>query len=175
MRLGHIITAPFILKYVTAELYAGRFCPSACELTLNYVTYNDTDAWLSRKVRACISGLRTTSLYLCFDQFCERETDINDWIQDQSPWCEEHAGVTLPTFHDVVDKWSLSEKAAVKRLSVEEAMNSTVQFDVIIPYTTFFHRAFTTLVSCTIHGEVGTTNGTKDAAFSQYDMHRVYG
>lgn len=146
MRFGHFFVTSYAINYVTATLYNGKFCPLACELTLNYVTFNDTDAWLSKKVQSCKSALRATSLYLCFDRFCERETDIDVWIQGQRPWCEQHAAIILPAFHDIVDKWSSDDKAAARRLEVEEALNLTTQNDVIIPSDAFFHRAFVTMV-----------------------------
>ncbi|KAL6704881.1 hypothetical protein ACN47E_007564 [Coniothyrium glycines] len=158
MRYRSLVITVYTLGHVAAS-YVGRFCPLACELTLNYVTFNDSDTWLSRKVQACRSGLRTESLYLCFDQFCKYEEDIEQWIQGQSTWCEEHAGITLPGFHDVIDTWSPSGKAAVKRLSLEEATNTSVISEIVIPYETFFERAFTTM----------------DVAFWEYDIHRVYG
>jgi hypothetical protein len=147
MRIKSTVCTSCAVAHVATSLYAGKFCPLACELTLNYATFNDTDAWLSRKVRSCRSNLRTSSLYLCFDQFCDGDKEAEAWIQEQTLWCEEHAGVTLPAFHDIVDRWSSSSKADVRRVGAEEAMKLPMLNEVVIPYNAFFARAYTTMAS----------------------------
>jgi hypothetical protein len=134
------------LIHVASALFAGRFCPLACDLTLNYATFNDTDAWLSKKVRSCRSELRITSLYLCFAEYCADDGETEKWIEDQSPWCDEHAGVTLPPYHDVVDRWTSDERAGLRKLEAEVALSYPVLNEVVVPEEHFFNRAFTTLV-----------------------------
>ncbi|KAF1937043.1 ferric-chelate reductase [Clathrospora elynae] len=158
--LVHVISFTILaLANVTIALYSGKYCPLACETSISYLTFNDTDPWLSRKVRSCRSELRITSLYLCFDEYCEEDRDITRWIVDQSPWCDEHAGVTLPSFHDVVDRWTSDDKVGVMRLHADEALVFPRMSKVVIPDGRFFERAFTTM----------------EAAFWEYEIHLVYG
>ncbi|KAH6625641.1 ferric-chelate reductase-like protein [Boeremia exigua] len=145
---------------VAAALFSGKWCPRACDLTLGYATFNDTDPWLSRKVRQCRSDLRITSMYLCFDEFCSLEDrEVPKFIAEHSEWCDEHAGVTLPSFHDVIARWSPEERAKLPRHSADEADTWPVLNTVVLPESDFFRRAITTL----------------DAAFYEYDIHLVYG
>ncbi|KAH8724234.1 ferric-chelate reductase-like protein [Phaeosphaeriaceae sp. PMI808] len=146
------------LLHVTYSTYSGRFCPLSCDLILNYATFNDTDAWLSKKVRSCRSELRITSLYLCFAEYCKDDAQ-EKWIRDESLWCDENAGVTLPPFHDVVDHWTPPDRAAMTRLDAEKAMTWPVLGEVVLPEAHFFDRAFT----------------TADVAFYQYELHLIYG
>lgn len=136
------------LTNVVHALRSGKWCPRACELTLNYATFNDTDPWLSRKVRQCRSNLRITSLYLCFDEFCDpHDGEVPRFIAGNREWCDEHAGVTLPPFHEVVDQWGSGERARLPKYSLEKAVTWPVLNRAVLPETAFFERAFTTLVS----------------------------
>jgi hypothetical protein len=131
--------------HVTNAAYSGKFCPSACDLTLNYATFTDTDPWLAKKVRSCRSDLRTTSLYLCFAKYCEDDSSLQ-WIEEAIPWCSEHAGVTLPDLHNIVDKWSEQEKAAIRRMGATEAKAFPVLDEITLPDAQFLGQAFTTMV-----------------------------
>jgi hypothetical protein len=131
---------------VAHALYSGKYCPLACQTSVNYVTFNDTDPSLSRRIRACRSELRVTSLYLCFEEFCTQDGETEKWIENQKPWCEEHANVTLPPFHDVVDRWTRDDKAKVRRLDAEEALGFPSVDEVVIPSDVLLRRAFTTMV-----------------------------
>lgn len=136
------------LANVVAALRSGKWCPRACDLTLNYATFNDTDAWLSRKARQCRSDLRITSLYLCFDEFCDpSDGEVTKFIAENSEWCDEHAGVTLPPFHNVVDHWSPEDRARLPQYSVEKAITWPVLNTSVLPEISFLERAFTTLVN----------------------------
>lgn len=132
--------------HVTDALFSGEFCPSACDLTLNYVTFNDTEPWLSKKIRSCRSGLRVTSSYLCFNQYCADDGSGANWIAEQNLWCEKHAGVRLPDFHDVVGNWTEHDVASIRRLDVDEAKSSPVINQVVLPESHFLDRAFITMV-----------------------------
>lgn len=135
------------LSNVANALRSGKWCPGACDLTLGYATFNDTDPWLSRKVRQCRSELRVTSLYLCFDEFCNlNDGEVPTHIAEISEWCDERAGVTLPPFHDVVDRWTSKDRAALPRYGAEKAAKWPVLNTVVLPENAFFERAFTTLV-----------------------------
>ena len=137
----------FTLTDVVSALRSGKWCPRACELTLNYATFNDTDPWLSRKVRQCRSDLRIVSLYLCFDEFCSLEDGkVSEYIADSSEWCDEHAGITLPPFHQTVDGWTPEDRAQVPRLSAAQAVTWPVLNTTVLPEHDFLERAFTTLV-----------------------------
>jgi hypothetical protein len=146
MRSYHFFAAALTLAYVTSATYSGQYCPSACETCINYVSFNDTDPGLSRKVRSCRSELRITSIYLCFDEFCKQDGQTEEWIKGQSAWCDEYANVTLPSFQDVLGQWSPVEKAEVKRISADEALKFPLEDEVVIPDLRLFDRAFTTMV-----------------------------
>jgi hypothetical protein len=142
-------TALFILGLTNLAdaLRSGKWCPRACDFTLNYATFNDTDPWLSSKVRQCRSGLRITSLYLCFDEFCDpNDGQVSKFIAEESEWCDEHAGVTLPQFHDVVDHWSSEERMHLPRQSAGKAADWPALNTAVLPEADFLGRAFTTLV-----------------------------
>ncbi|KAF2852580.1 ferric-chelate reductase-like protein [Plenodomus tracheiphilus IPT5] len=159
MRLQSISLATCVFANVAAALRSGKYCPVACDTTLNYATFNDTDSWLSRKVRSCRSDLRITSLYLCFDEYCKDDGFKLEYIEEQSRWCDEHAGVTLPEYHELVDRWKSDRTHVVARLSAEYAFKWPVLEVVVIPDLSLFERAFTTI----------------EAAFQAYELHLVYG
>jgi hypothetical protein len=156
------------LTNVADALRSGKWCPRACELTLNYATFNDTDPWLSRKVRHCRSNLRVTSLYICFDEFCDlSDGEVPKFIAENSEWCEEHAGVTLPPFHEVVDHWSPEQRAQLPEHNAEKAVTWPVLSTVVLPEASFLDRAFTTLVSSlTSHCSCVTLIGSRMLLFS---------
>jgi hypothetical protein len=138
------------LENVAGALHSGKWCPRACDLTLGYATFNDTDPWLSRKVRQCRSELRVTSLYLCFDEFCKlNDGEVANYIAETSEWCDEHAGVTLPPFHNVVDRWTPDDRAQLQRFTAEKAFKWPVLNNVVLPDKAFFERGITTLVGTT--------------------------
>lgn len=139
------LTFCYLWNVATAS-YLGEWCPVACETTLGYATFNDTDVWLSRKVRSCRSNLHVTSLYLCFDEYCEDDGSKEEWIDEQSSWCDVHAGTTLPDYQTVVDCWKSEAKKNVTRLSADAAMKWPVLSHFVIPDAGFFERAFTTTV-----------------------------
>jgi hypothetical protein len=132
--------------HVISALYSGSFCPGACDFTLNYATFNDTEPQLSKKVRSCRSELRITSVYLCFAQYCEDDGAREQWIRDGSEWCHTHAGVALPDFHEVVDRWTAPDIARVRRLDADEAMSFPRLLELALPDADFYERAFTTMV-----------------------------
>ncbi|CAN9252134.1 unnamed protein product [Alternaria sp. RS040] len=159
MRALSISIILYTLANVAQSLYSGKFCPLACETTINYVTFNDTDPSLSRKFRACQSDLRVTSLYLCFEEFCKRDGHIEEQIESRNLWCEAHANITLPSFHDVVDRWAPDQRGKIRRLQAEEALEFPSIDEVVIPSDMLVKRAFTTM----------------DAADWEYKIHLVYG
>ncbi|KAF1917219.1 ferric-chelate reductase-like protein [Ampelomyces quisqualis] len=158
MRIPLGLFSLLALLHVTDAAYSGKFCPSACDFTLSYATFNDTDSWLAKKVQSCRSDLRVTSLYLCFAQYC-KDVSILQWIREQSSWCSEHAGVALPDFHDIVDNWSQEEREAIRRLDATKAKSFPVLGQITIPDAQFIDRAYATM----------------DVAFRQYDLHLLYG
>ncbi|KAJ4983319.1 ferric reductase like transmembrane component [Stagonosporopsis vannaccii] len=160
----HIVWCMLLLLFgfadVTVALRSGKWCPRACDLTLGYATFNDTDPWLSRKVRQCRSDLRINSLYLCLDEFCSlQDGEVPKFIAENNEWCDEHAGITLPSFHDIVERWTPEDRTQLPRHSAEKAVTWPILTTVVLPEDDFFQRAFTTL----------------DAAFYEYDIHLVYG
>ncbi|KAI4947095.1 hypothetical protein J4E86_008719 [Alternaria arbusti] len=159
MRTSSISIILYTLTGASHALYSGKYCPLACETGVNYVTFNDTDPSLSSKIRGCQSELRLTSLYLCFDEFCIQDGQTEKWIENQKPWCEAHANITLPSFRDVLDQWTPDDKARVTRLAAEKALKFPTIDEVVIPSDELVRRAFTTM----------------EAAFWEYEIHLVYG
>ncbi|KAI4637352.1 hypothetical protein J4E83_000167 [Alternaria metachromatica] len=159
MRTSSISIILYTLTGASHALYSGKYCPLACETGVNYVTFNDTDPSLSSKIRGCQSELRVTSLYLCFDEFCIQDSQTEKWIENQNPWCEAHANITLPSFRDILDQWTPDDKARVTRLSAEKALRFPTIDEVVIPSDELVRRAFTTM----------------EAAFWEYEIHLVYG
>lgn len=94
--------------------------------------------------------MRVTSLYLCFDDFCNLDDgEIPKFIAENSEWCDEHAGVTLPPLHNVVNHWTPDEKARLPRYNAEDAFEWPILTTVVLPDKVFFERGFTTLVGST--------------------------
>ena len=90
--------------------------------------------------------MRVTSLYLCFGEFCKRDGHIEEWIESQNLWCEAYANITLPSFHDVVDRWTPDERGKIRRLQAEEALEFPSIDEVVLPSDMLVKRAFTTMV-----------------------------
>jgi len=146
MRVHTVFVTLYSLIHVAQARYSGKYCPLACETVSNYATYNDTDPLLPRQARACRSKFRITSIYLCADEYCLQHTDIERWTKEKSPWCDEHANITLPTFQEVVDGWTADAKGNVRRIHAAEALEFPSLNEVVIPDPQFFDRAYTTMV-----------------------------
>ncbi|EMD63374.1 hypothetical protein COCSADRAFT_143289 [Bipolaris sorokiniana ND90Pr] len=144
---------------VTYDFYTGHDCPLSCETTINYVTFNDSNPLLPWKVNACRSDLRITSLYLCFDEFCQRDGAVASWIETQSLWCSHNTNVTLPSLQHVLDQWSPEAKNKVERLSATNALEFPSLNHLVIPEHDLFKRAYTTV----------------ETANWEYKIHLVYG
>ncbi|KAF2027571.1 ferric-chelate reductase-like protein [Setomelanomma holmii] len=112
----------------------------------------------SGKVQSCRSQLRIASLYLCFEQYCKDDGGKENWIAGESVWCDEHAGVMLPSYHDVLDRWTPHNQDKVKTMGTEMAMSFPVLGEVVVLDASFFDRAFKTI------------NGS----LRQYDLHLAY-
>jgi hypothetical protein len=78
--------------------------------------------------------------------------EVSKFIAETSEWCDEHAGVTLPPFHDVVDEWSPEKRAQLPEYAAEKAFKWPVLNTVVLPDEEFFERGFTTLVRATVLG-----------------------
>jgi hypothetical protein len=130
----------------TTSLHAGKYCPQACEAVLGYITFNDTDAGLSRKVRQCRSEMRITSIYLCFEAYCRSDDgEPGKWIDDQARWCLKHADNVLPDYHDVIDPWTPDRMATIRRFNSSKALLFPTFDNIAIPDERFFDAAFATL------------------------------
>jgi hypothetical protein len=138
--LGTICDAVYALR-------SGRHCFGGCELTLDYVNFNDTDPSLSRKRRSCQSMLHTISLFLCIDNYCTaggRER----WLRTSNETCETTTNETLPPFK-IIDTWSSEDVARLRRLRAEEGMWNSEPLllgEIVIPDEAFFERGYKTLV-----------------------------
>ncbi|KAF2105447.1 ferric-chelate reductase-like protein [Lophiotrema nucula] len=138
-------------------LKSGKHCLSACELNLNYVTFNDADAKVSFKVKACQSRLRAASLYLCFAEYCTQD-GRDEWLREENTGCQRLANLTLPPF-DIVSNYTPEDVARVRRLPADRGSSGIILNEVVIPDANFFDRAFQTLV----------------AAYFEVDIHVTYG
>lgn len=171
---------------VAHALYAGEYCPLACETTINYVTFNDTPPSSSWLVNRCRSDMHITSVYLCFDEFCTRDGAIADWIKTQSSACYQTANVTLPPLQRVLQHWQPHEKAKVERLRAQQALKFPSLSHMVIPEHAFFQRALSTVVSRRARVDasrpgripmyLGNTNcDAQETAAWEYKIHLVYG
>lgn len=126
-----------------SALGTGKWCFAGCELNLNYVDFNDTDPG-SKKVRSCKSALRATSLYLCIDEYCVAKGH-GEWLQEGNATCQRLADVSLPPY-DIIAGYSPEDRARIKRLTAEEALEFPKLGKLVLPDASFFERAYRTLV-----------------------------
>jgi hypothetical protein len=137
---------------VAARKWPGKYCLDGCDLTLNYVDFNDTNSALSKKSRTCRSVLHAKSLYLCIDAYCDNEDDKNIWLMNVNDTCKTTSGEPMPPW-SVIEDYTPEEVAKLRRLRAEEGMWNSKNpplNEVVIPEGTFFERAFRTLVCCHI-------------------------
>lgn len=155
-------------------LRSGKWCFGGCETVVNYATFNDTGTGTgSKKARSCEGILRATSLYLCIDEYC-KESGRTAWLQDANNTCIQRVNATLPPY-GIIDQFGPEERSRFKRLSADEAFTWPTLNEVVIPDEGFFERAFTTLVRDLIVFPRDLSKAYQDAAFFEYDVHRVYG
>jgi hypothetical protein len=136
----------------TAPLHSGKYCPQSCESIFNYITFNDTDAGLSWKIRKCRSELSVTAIYLCDYTHCRSEDgEVENWISTWRTWCLQHSGNELPDYHDVVDQWTAGEIAEIRRFNATEAVSFPTVKELTLPDDEFFENAFNTLGTATTY------------------------
>ncbi|KAF1961944.1 ferric-chelate reductase-like protein [Byssothecium circinans] len=145
--------------FTANALRSGKWCFEGCELSLNYAEFTDVNTTLgSHKTRACQSRLRSASLYLCVDEFCE-DTGREEWMEGVNQTCRRLANVELPPY-EIIDEYPKDGgREGIKRLSADEAFSFPKVGEVVIPEGRLFVRAFETL----------------EAAYYQVDIHVVYG
>jgi hypothetical protein len=129
--------------HVADTLKAGKYCFAGCDLTLNYVGFNDTSS-VPKRMASCQSKLRALSLYLCIDEYCSDE-GRGDWLQGTNDTCQWSANASLPPY-SIVAEYGPEERAALKRLSADEAFSQPTLGEEVLPDEPFFQRAFDTLV-----------------------------
>ena len=160
MRQGLLLLFLFGASNAASNLRTGTHCFDACDLTLNYVDFNDTDRSLSKKVRTCGSVFHASSLYLCADVYCE-ENGREEWLAGANKTCEETVGERLPSW-SVIEEYTEEDVAGLRRLRAEEGLwdsEKVVLGEVVIPDQDFFGRAFRTI----------------DYAWFEMDIHWTYG
>lgn len=138
----------FILTKSTVVAYkpTGKYCPQSCEITLDYVSFNDTDAGLSKKIRHCRSDKHITSVYICLNTYCQSyNADIAQWLDEQDTWCYQHDKQHLPDYHDVIGSWSPEQIAQIRRFDYTESQSWPVFDTVVLPNDSLFERTFSTL------------------------------
>ncbi|KAF2279748.1 uncharacterized protein EI97DRAFT_413032 [Westerdykella ornata] len=147
-------------RHVAAAVRRGGHCFDACDLTLTYLDFNDTDRALSKKSRTCQSALHATSLYLCIDEHCV-EDGREEWLDGVNGTCQNAAGISIPPW-TIIDTFTPEDRAHVRRLKAEEGMwysRGPPLNEVVLPDDDFFDRAFKTL----------------EFAFFEIDTHWLYG
>lgn len=131
-------------------LRAGRWCFEGCETNINYVEFNDTDLAIgSHKSRACHSQLRVSSLYLCIQELCEAD-GREAWLNQANDSCLKLANASLPSYDDVLSKYSQDQRQRIRRLSADQAFTRPLLGEVVIPEVSFHERASSTLVGLMI-------------------------
>lgn len=145
--LLHLLLFFLETSYAAATIkWPGKYCFDACDLTLNYVDFNDTNSALSKK-RTCQSVLHAKSQYLCIDLYCDNE-GRDGWLRNVNETCKRTVGQPIPPW-SVIDEFPPEEVSRLRRLRAEEAMWNTRNpplNEVVIPEEAFFKRAFKTLV-----------------------------
>jgi predicted ferric reductase len=146
---------------VAVALRSGKYCFEGCDLTLAYVTFNDSNAAAgSKKIRTCLNELHWTSLYLCFHEYCN-DAGRDLWIAEQNDRCLRLGNVSVPSY-SIIDEYSPEDVAGLRRLRAGEGMwdsEPMVLSEAALPDQPFFERAFKTL----------------DYAFFEVDTHWAYG
>lgn len=160
MRRNLLLSALLAITDVTAALRSGKHCFGGCDLTLNYIDFNDTGPSLSKKIRSCRSVLHAQSVYLCYAVYCGEE-GRGEWLRGLNETCEATVGENIPPW-SVVEDYAQDDIARVRRLHADEASweRKPPPFgEVVIPDGAFFERAFKTL----------------DYAWFEVDTHWAYG
>jgi hypothetical protein len=129
--------------HVVNALRTGKYCFSGCELTLNYLHFNDVGA-ASEKEASCQSKLRAASLYLCIDGYCGGQ-GREEWLRGKNETCRQLANTPIPPY-SLVAEITPEERAALRRVSADEAFAHPMLGEIVVPDETLFERAFTTLV-----------------------------
>lgn len=146
MHRNFLLSSILAIPYVTAALRSGKHCFGGCDLTLNYIDFNDTEPGLSKKIRSCRSVLHATSVYLCYDVYCE-EDGREQWLRGLNETCEKTVGESMPGW-SVVEGLTDEDIERVRRLRADEAswQRRPPPFgEVALPDEVFFDRAFMTL------------------------------
>lgn len=143
--VAFVLLQLLLTQYTSAHvaLRSGEWCFGGCDTVINYANFNDTGPG-SKKARSCESTLRTTSLYLCIDEYCT-DTGRTAWLQNANRTCSQKNNITLPPYN-IIDRYTPEERAGIKRLSAEEAFTWPTLNEIVIPDDDIFERAFTTMV-----------------------------
>ena len=148
MRYGtRLLLFLFGTGHLAGAVKRSDFCLNACELTLNYVDFVDTNSTLPKKTRRCQSILFASSLYLCAWEYCKADSH-GLWLVEKNEQCVRLANVTLPPY-DIIRNYTDDDVAGLRRLSAQEDLWNGAQTylsEVVIPEAAFFDRAFKTLV-----------------------------
>ncbi|KAF2742778.1 ferric-chelate reductase-like protein [Sporormia fimetaria CBS 119925] len=154
-----LVTLSTKVRDVEGKRLPRMHCFDGCDLTLNYVEFDDT-ARLSKKSKRCHSTLHAKSLYLCLDQYCS-STGREDWLRSANHTCKATADIWLPPW-EVIDGYTPEDIAGLRRLKAEEGMwnsHTPPLHEVVMPAPDFVDRAARTL----------------DYAFFEMDTHWAYG
>jgi hypothetical protein len=139
--LLHVLLTPN--KNVVIGQKYGEHCFMGCELSINYVDFNDMGLAL-RKVEPCQSKLRATSLYLCIDEYCS-DQGKEEWLWATNKTCQLIANTSMPPY-DIIAEYGPDRRAALRRVSAAEAFAHPLMKEPWLPDGPFFTRAFKTIV-----------------------------
>ncbi|OLN92815.1 Ferric/cupric reductase transmembrane component 2-like protein 4 [Colletotrichum chlorophyti] len=138
------LTAAICLFTTTATALAGTggVCFDSCTNTLRAPHFNDTQSYngtapsKSKLIPSCESRLHITSLYLCADIHCDL-THRNAGLSDLNHTCQLYMNTSLPPL-DIISNYTSENLAGLRRLTQEEAVESTTLNEVVLPADEFY-------------------------------------
>ncbi|WYZ43936.1 hypothetical protein EsH8_VII_000372 [Colletotrichum jinshuiense] len=130
---------------------SGGVCFDSCTNTIRAPRFNDTHSYngtmpaKSKLIASCESRLHITSLYLCADLHCDLMHRVAG-LSDLNHTCQTYMNASLPPF-EAVANYTSDQIAGLRRLTQDEAVETTVLNEVVLPADAFYNLWFDTLDS----------------------------
>lgn len=124
---------------------AGERCFGACQLALDFVTFNDTNSQDPNFGRLCGSKLRIKSIFLCVGLYCQTqnaEMGLHEWNET----CQRYENVTLPPLQ-LVTNYTNDDIEQLRRIRREEIDGIVKSGEIVLPDERLFGLSFKTLVN----------------------------
>ncbi|KAL0934847.1 ferric-chelate reductase [Colletotrichum truncatum] len=138
-------TTCLLATSVHAAPTAGGLCFDACQNALRAPHFNDTAPAKSKLVPTCQSMLHIKSMYLCVGLHCDSTLRV-DGFHAVNETCQKFMNTSLPPF-EIISGYSEEDIAGLRRLPQEEAVDTTVLNEVVLPTEEFWKLWFDSLDS----------------------------